>query len=337
MKPLHAIKLFFLLAGFVVLFYLFRSLGIEKVMGQIYQMGWGLAVILCFPIIIQHVLFVFGWQLSFSGKAFRFWELFQVNLLGEAFNYITPSGQMGGEPLKAMSLRKELGGVQALSSVVAAKTGKTVSMAVFVLLGVLFTIPNFNLSPELTKAVMSSLAVFVLLCLTLFFVQQKGLFGSVTRLLEKVPFLSSRIKEKIGHFDLVDQGLKGFYRGQKGKFFMAMFVYGCGWMIGAVEIYLILYLLGIPVTWSAALAIEALSIIITAVFFFVPGGLGIQEGGKVFIFQLLGMDPAAGMALGLVRRLRELTWVALGLVIFAYRPMKGKEQPGMGMETSVVG
>jgi hypothetical protein len=35
------------------------------------------------------------------------------------------------------------------------------------------------------------------------------------------------------------------------------------------------------------------------------------------IFQVLGLDPTKGLALGIVRRLRELTWALVGLVVLA--------------------
>ena len=56
---------------------------------------------------------------------------------------------------------------------------------------------------------------------------------------------------------------------------------------------------------------------IDALFFFVPAKAGVQEGGKALIFRLLGLDPAKGLVLGIVRRLRELTWSLIGLVVLA--------------------
>ena len=43
--------------------------------------------------------------------------------------------------------------------------------------------------------------------------------------------------------------------------------------------------------------------------------LGIDEGGAVAIFHALGLDPAAGLSLALVRRVREAAWIAIGLLL----------------------
>ena len=65
------------------------------------------------------------------------------------------------------------------------------------------------------------------------------------------------------------------------------------------------------------LAIEVLSIAINGVLFFIPAKLGTQEGGKVLIFTLLGLTPAQGLDFGLLRRVRELAWAAVGLTLLS--------------------
>jgi hypothetical protein len=89
------------------------------------------------------------------------------------------------------------------------------------------------------------------------------------------------------------------------------------WQLGAVETYLILRLLGRPVGFAQAFAIEILAAAIEGLFFFVPAKMGTQEGGRVVIFLSMGLTPAVGFALGFLRRLRELAWAAVGFVILA--------------------
>jgi hypothetical protein len=76
-----------------------------------------------------------------------------------------------------------------------------------------------------------------------------------------------------------------------------------------------LWLLDVPVSVARALMVEVLSVAIDATLFFVPGKLGTQEGGKVLIFSALGLDAAKGLSLGVLRRIRELAWALVGLVI----------------------
>ena len=78
-----------------------------------------------------------------------------------------------------------------------------------------------------------------------------------------------------------------------------------------------LYFLEIGASIGRAMTIEVLSVAIDALLFFVPAKAGTQEGGKVLIFQMLGLDPAKGLALGIIRRLRELSWSMVGLIVLA--------------------
>ena len=73
-----------------------------------------------------------------------------------------------------------------------------------------------------------------------------------------------------------------------------------------------LALLGSPVALTTAFVIEAGAAGIRAVGFLIPASLGVLEGGIVGLFGLLRMDPAAGLAFGVVRRIREAAWILAG-------------------------
>jgi uncharacterized membrane protein YbhN (UPF0104 family) len=103
-----------------------------------------------------------------------------------------------------------------------------------------------------------------------------------------------------------------------------------GWATGALETWLMLALLGSPVSLMTALVIEAGAAGVRAVGFLIPGSLGVLEGGIVGLFALLRMDPATGLAFGIVRRIREATWILLGYVCLAFlrAPRPTKIEPG---------
>jgi hypothetical protein len=121
----------------------------------------------------------------------------------------------------------------------------------------------------------------------------------------------------IGRMQELDAQITRVYA-HPSRFVLSAAAFGMGWALGTLEVYLILHFLGVPETsWRLALTIEVLSVAIDGALFFVPGKIGTQEGGKVLIFSLLGLPPAKGLALGLIRRARDLTWSALGLVILS--------------------
>ena len=87
------------------------------------------------------------------------------------------------------------------------------------------------------------------------------------------------------------------------------------WLLGVVELYLILLLIGHPVTWGEAWIIEAAMQLIRTAVFFIPAGLGAQEGALMVVCGALTGSPTAGITAALIRRFRELVWIGASLLL----------------------
>lgn len=81
-----------------------------------------------------------------------------------------------------------------------------------------------------------------------------------------------------------------------------------------LEVWLILRLIGVPVGFFAALAMEALTKLVNVLGIFNPGNVGTYEGGNMLIARMFGMTGAIGLTLGLARRMRGLFWGAVGAI-----------------------
>src|SRR3989442_15477411 len=75
-----------------------------------------------------------------------------------------------------------------------------------------------------------------------------------------------------------------------------------GWLASAAEVWVVLRLLGTSISQTDALIVEGLAQPIRATSILVPGAVGTQEGGGVALCSWLGIPPATGLALWLVRR-----------------------------------
>lgn len=84
--------------------------------------------------------------------------------------------------------------------------------------------------------------------------------------------------------------------------------------MGTGEVWLALHLLGSPVGWGEALMLESLGQAIRGAAFFIPGSLGVQEGGYLLLARLIGLPPEAALALSLAKRARELLLGLPGIV-----------------------
>jgi glycosyltransferase 2 family protein len=143
------------------------------------------------------------------------------------------------------------------------------------------------------------------------FVQLRGGVTGAGRILERLG-----VGAIVRHRDLlrdVDRRLLGLYQAHGLRIAVSALLHAGGWAVGALEVYVILGLAGIPVGLATALVLEAVSAAVRFATFMIPGSLGALEGGNVAAFLALGLPGAAGLSFTLIRRLREATWAVIGL------------------------
>jgi len=79
------------------------------------------------------------------------------------------------------------------------------------------------------------------------------------------------------------------------------------WMATSLEAWVALHFLGASLPLAAVLALESFTYAARSAAFFVPSGLGVQEGGYVVLGAIFGLGPETALALSLAKRARELT------------------------------
>ena len=92
--------------------------------------------------------------------------------------------------------------------------------------------------------------------------------------------------------------------------------------LAVLEVYVtLLWLLGDrSPTIVQSIIFEALNRVITVVFKFVPFRVGVDEASAGALAPILSVNPAAGVALAVVRKVRNLFWAAIGLALVAAHP-----------------
>ncbi len=130
------------LGGIGVVGLLVWNVGISEVASHLRQVGWFAPVVLL-PYAAVAVCDARGWAYALpplaQAQQVPLWRLSLFRLAGEAVNNLTPTANIGGEPLKVYLLRTHgLPTDAGLASVVVAKTALTVSQVIFILLGVPF-------------------------------------------------------------------------------------------------------------------------------------------------------------------------------------------------------
>lgn len=285
------------------------------VLGLVAQVRWGLPLILGQEI-VAHVFNAIAWRFSFppdKAASFSLLELIRLRVAGDAVNYLTPSATIAGEVARTNLLNDSEGGEVRASSVIVAKVAQSLAQAAFSLGGLLAfwaQLPMLQGKEWYAYGAGAALLAF-----------------AVGLALYEASRPTPRHAPQARDFSWKDlRAMRGWlryhYRRHPVRFAASWLFFAFGYAWGAFEAYWICYFLGVPVSPQTALMIEVLSLTIDGILFMVPAKVGTQEGGKTAIFAALGMPAHAGLAFGIVRHIRELSWSALGLALCApgFRP-----------------
>ena len=317
----HLVRLLLLGVGIVALVWLVRAAGWEEIRGLLGKLGWGLGLFLL-PSLGVHLCEALGWWCSFRERPpVGFFRLLLVRVAGESLNNTLPSAYLGGEPFKAMLLSRAGGsGMEALASVIVAKTALTVAQVASVLLGVVLALTSRAGGQHLGAMAAGSFVCAILGAWAVwgaYVGQREGLGKLLARLIERTGIGRGFLERRREALERLDTALTGFYARRGGRFWLASGWCFLGWLLEGVEVVLFAHLVGLRLDWVGAMAIGLLFSVPKAAGMLIPGSLGAQEGGATLLFRVYGLGMAPAMAYALARRARELLWVGVGFALLA--------------------
>lgn len=314
------IRLLFLAAGLVVLGGLIWHIGPSQIWETGERVGFVSFCVILAPFLVVYLLDTYGWSLTLGRWTSRvgFVRLFMVRMAGEAINATTPTAMLGGEPMKAYLLtRSEIPMVEGLASVVTAKTIMTLAQILYMLLGLSATLwlvggTEYNVLVAFVSVGLLGFGVFLFLV-----VQRYGIGRGVLTVADTCRIRSQRLEAYRPRLLELDRTIRTFYGQRRRTVLVSMGVHFTAWLTELFEVYAILYFLGAEVGWLSSLSIAAMTALIKGSVSFVPGGLGVQEGGYLVFLMALGFGEVTGITFAVIRRIREILWILIGLVFLA--------------------
>jgi|GEM_PF-75222 len=330
------------LMGLGGLCFLIVEVGPRNILDAFVKLGWGL-VFICAFYFIPYFCDALGWRFAFEKlpRSLTSWKLFWIRVAGEAVNNTTWTMDVGGEPVKAALLsRYGIGFPEAMASVIVAKTTMVMAQVIFMLIGMAALLYHAEVPIELTISLFIVTALGVIIVGAFFLVQNRSTYQSLAWVSRKAsPQLHKTadfLEQHGGFFTFIagvaerlriarkfvathradirelDDRIGGYYQRHHARFAASIGCHLLGWLLGTVEIYVILQLLDVQAGWGEALAIECLHHLVRTVVFWMPMNLGNQEGGNYAIFLAFFDNPELGVAVSLIRRIRELGWAGIG-------------------------
>jgi uncharacterized protein (TIRG00374 family) len=240
-----------------------------------------------------------------------------AQLSGRAVNTVTPLGSLG-EVVKTTMLMERVGKTRAFAAVLLynISTGELS----YVLIAVGATLCGILLDlPDLMRAVLiGSGAVTGMLAIALPVLVYRGVLSSVAGLGRTLRVISrkqaARWKKQL---DDVDDKLRGTRdaRGADRLYGLVCVVLSrfCAWSSTGV----LIYASGGPMSPGFLAAVLTAGQVLSWVSAVVPLGLGITETGNYALFRALGVDPAIGVTVAVGRRVTQIIYAGIGLVLAA--------------------
>jgi len=204
--------------------------------------------------------------------------------------------------------------VDGLASVITAKTTMTFAQVLFILLGLALAFWILEDSGHYWMAMLVSVGVLGFGVGLFLLLQRHGIGVGCLTMLRACGIRFGFLEKREPQLQELDGTIRSFYSQHQQTFYAALAIFFLAWLTETLEVYAILYYLGVSIDVWAAISIAALTVLIKGGTFFIPGSLGAQEGGYTLLLMSFGYSEVTGITFALIRRLREILWILLGLV-----------------------
>jgi glycosyltransferase 2 family protein len=326
---LNKIQIAFLLFGIIILILLFKSFGIEKFLNDLTLLGWRFIIIVSL-FLFNNIVLSYAWKVlinhQVAGKVFC--KLVLARIAGDSTGSINALGSVAGDPLKALFMRDDIPLQTAFASIVLDRTVHSLSNTLLILTGVIFSFFILDL-PRIIMA--GFLAVVIIFCLIIILLLKKQKSGLIEYVIQKLPEkLSSKFmdKERLKNIRKIDKEIGIILTGKNNlsRFFKSLAVrYISVLATGTLEVYFIIKFTNIDITLTNSMFVYIFTLFLTSVVFFMPANIGTSEASFSLALRFLGYDPAIGLTVGIIQRLRKFVWSGIGMIILFYGSVEKKE------------
>ena len=311
--------------GLGLLIYVINRVGVQPLFDALLRVGFGFFVILGLSG-LRHVLRTVAMRAAVPPEHRRisFRNAFAARLGGEAISFLTFTGPLLGEATKVALLRKRVPLTYGVPALVVDNLLYNLSVVFFVLSGAVVMLLRYPLPPGvyLVLIIIAAVAASGILIAAIAAKRRVMLLTWLIDRLGELRLSPKVILKRRHHIYHLELKVYDFYKHHPGAFFLMIACNLLAHASSVAEVFLALKMLGFQPQIAQAYIIESLTKVINFAFAFVPGTIGVYEGGTEVILQKgLGFTPAAGLALALVRKAAIVVWTSIGLLVLTWRTL----------------
>ena len=250
-----------------------------------------------------------------------------ATISGDALGNLTPFGLAASEPAKAFYLGRHLDPQRAFAALAAENFFYSVSVAVYVIAGVVAMLLTFEELPvELRQGAVAALVLMAaVLAVSGWIAWRRPAMAS--GVIRRLPFKqASGLADRMRDLETLTYGSASHEAARLGQMALAEIAFHA---LSLAESWFVLYLVtgGASSSVSGSLLIEALildsvSRVINVAFKMVPMRLGVDEISSEMVGVAIGLGSGAGLVVALVRKIRMLVWAAVGLLLWTRKGVR---------------
>lgn len=313
------------LLGLGLLIYVINRVGVQPLFDALLRIGFGFFVILGLSG-LRHVLRTVAMRAAVPAEHRRitFRNAFAARLGGEAISFLTFTGPLLGEATKVALLRKRVPLTYGVPALVVDNLLYNMSVVFFILSGAVVMLLRYPLPPGvyLVLMIIAAVAASGILIAAIAAKRRVMLLTWLIDRLGELRLSPKVILKRRHHIYHLESKVYDFYKHHPAAFFLMIACNLAAHAASVLEVFLALKMLGFQPQVAQAYIIESLTKVINFAFAFVPGTIGVYEGGTEVILQKgLGFTPAAGLALALVRKAAIVVWTSIGLLVLTWRTL----------------
>lgn len=311
-----------LVVGAALLVWQVRQVGLDRIASGLSSIGWGFLAILLLSL-LRFVVRSLAWT-TLIGQRTPITRAVAATVGGDALGNITPLSLLVSEPVKAMYLDAGTGSSRSLAALAAENFFYSVSVGIYVTLGTAAMLRAFPLPGEIHLAGIVALGLMaIVLAVAAWTAWQKPALASLV--LSRLPFARlSAVVDRVRDFEERTYGSAGREGGRLAIVFACETAFH---VLSFLEAWLTLWLITDVSAPLAAFVLDTFNRVVNVVAKMIPFRLGVDQVTSESVAVAIGLAPAVGTTVSLIRTGRMIVWAIVGLALLARKSL-GARKPG---------
>jgi glycosyltransferase 2 family protein len=304
-----------LIVGAIALGWMIRSVGPERLVQVVTQVGWWFVAIVALDVIAvcldAAALRTF---MRPESRMVSYPRVLAAQAGGRAINVLTPLGTLG-EPVKLAMLVGHAPRARVLSAILLLNLGMLYLSVIAIAIGTPILFLLVDIPRAVAVAIGLGLALLLPVVVAVGMLVHRGAVATVVNTIRRTGVISEaradRWRLRLGE---TDRHIRALHHERSHGAWK-----GLGWLLASrgvswLATLALLHAAGVELSWALAVGLISAGVLIKWASQIVPMGLGLAEGGNYALYALIGVGGAYGMAMTLLNRARSVAVALPGLL-----------------------